>query len=125
VASYQIPLCEGTQNLVESAYLTEKESEIPSSFEPVGCLGSQNEPGAIPGHVCLFTAGDPGATEPQWKHVKFVRMEEPDAVGSTTSGRLGVRAVFQTTGFNTAATGTIPAGGAYLAAGGAWAVTAR
>jgi hypothetical protein len=124
VASYQIPLCAGTQTGVTSRYLTEKESEEPSSFEPLGCTGSQNEPSALPGNVCLFTASDPGATEAQWKHVKFVRMEEPDAVASTTSGRLGVRAVFQTTGFNTAATGTIPAGGAYLAAGGAWAVTA-
>jgi hypothetical protein len=51
-------------------------------------------------------------------------MEEPDAAVSTTSGIQGVRAVFATTGFNENGKGTVPAGGAYLVAGGGWALTA-
>jgi hypothetical protein len=56
----------------------------------------------------------------------FVKFEEPDAVQSATSGRQGVRANFQTKpfAFNNEGKGTIPAGGAYLVAGGPWAVTA-
>jgi hypothetical protein len=120
VVSYQIPLCAGTQTGVESVHLTEFESEI--FIEK--CPGTQNEAAAQPGHVCLFTANRLGATEPLWKNAKFVQMEEPDAVPSTTSGTQGVRAVFATTGFLSTGKGTIPAGGAYLVAGGAWAVTA-
>jgi hypothetical protein len=127
VVSYQLPLCEKSPPPgpveVKSVRLTEAESSEPIAGE-FFCTGSQNEPGAMPGHVCLFQAGDPGATEAQWKGAKFVKMEEPDGVASETSGKLGVRAVFQTTGFNEAAKGTIPAGGSYLVAGGTWAVTA-
>ena len=58
------------------------------------------------------------------ENAKFVQMEEPDAVVSLTSGTQGVRAVFRTTGYLESGKGTIPAGGAYLVAGGAWAVRA-
>jgi hypothetical protein len=124
VVSYPIPLCAGTQQGVESVYLTEAQSGEPSVYTAKGCEGNQNEAGAQPGHVCLFTANGPGATESLWKDAKFKEMREPDGVPSLTSGTQGVRAVFQTTGFNENGKGTVPAGGAYLVAGGPWAVTA-
>jgi hypothetical protein len=125
VVSYPIALCAGTQTGVESVHLTELESEMPAAYVARGCEGAQNEAGAQPGHLCLFTANDPGATEALWKNAKFVAMREPDGVDSTTSGTQGVRAVFQTTGFQDTGKGTIPAGGSYLVAGGPWAVTAK
>jgi hypothetical protein len=125
VVSYPIPLCAGTQTGVESVYLTEAESGEPFTYTARGCEGSQNEAGAQPGHVCLFTANGPGATEGEWKNAKFSHVSEPDAVESLTSGTQGVRAVFHTTGFLATGQGTIPAGGAYLVAGGPWAVTAK
>jgi hypothetical protein len=109
---------------VTSVRLTEAESEAPLTALEKGCEGSQNEAGAQPGHVCLFQASDAGSTESVWKNAKFVQMEEPDAVVSATSGTQGVRAVYRTTGFAESGKGTIPAGGAYLVAGGPWAVTA-
>jgi hypothetical protein len=124
VVSYQIPLCVGTQTGVESVHLTETESETPGTVVAKGCEGAQNEAGAQAGHVCLFTANGPGATEPVWKNAHFVAMREPDGITSPTSGTQGVRAVFQTTGFKEEGKGTVPAGGAYLAAGGPWAVRA-
>jgi hypothetical protein len=124
LASYQIPLCAGTQTAVESVYLTEVVSMSPIEYVAKGCEGSQNEAGAQPGHVCLFTSGDPGATEPLWKNAKFVQMEEPDGIVSLTSGTQGVRAVFRTIGYRETGKGTVPAGGAYLATAGPWAVTA-
>jgi hypothetical protein len=125
VASYSIPLCEGTQTGVENVRLTERESEEPTVNVPRGCEGQQNEAGAQAGHVCVFQGGDPGAVEADWINAKFVHMEEPDAVVSLTSGRYGVRAVFRTKGFSETGKGTIPAGGAYLIAGGTWAVRAK
>jgi hypothetical protein len=125
VVSYSIPLCEGTQTSVKSVRLSELESETPSEIIAKGCEGvGVTQPGAQPGHVCLFQASDPGALEAQWKGAKFVQMEEQDAAVTETSGTQGVRAVFRTTGFLSTAKGTIVAGGAYLVAGGAWAVTA-
>jgi hypothetical protein len=124
VASYQVPLCAGTQTSVFSVYLTEVESETPFVVVEKGCEGAPNEAGAQAGHVCLFTANGPGATEGQWKNAHFASMREPDGVTSTTSGTQGVRAVFQTKGFEETGKGTVPAGGAYLIAGGAWAVRA-
>ena len=123
VVSYSIPLCAGTQTGVENVHLVEEAT--PAEVVEHGCEGTQNEAGAQPGHVCLFTANRPGALEKLWKSAKFVQMEEPDAVVSTTSGTQGVRAVFATTGFQATAKGTIPAEGAYLVAGGPWAVTAK
>src|SRR5262249_13591622 len=125
---YPVPLCAevlGTTK-VKSVRLTELESETPSVIAEKGCEGvGANEPGAQPGHVCLFQASDLGALENKWKNAKFVWMEEPWGVGaSETSGFLGVRAVFRTVGWNVSATGTIAAGGAYLVAGGTWAVRA-
>ena len=125
MVSYQIPLCALTQTGVENVYLTELESETPSQVLARGCEASPNEAGAMPGHVCVVTANRAGASEKLWKNAKFVQMEEPDAVVSTTSGTQGVRAVFATTGFQATAKGTIPAEGAYLVAGGPWAVTAK
>jgi hypothetical protein len=124
VVSYQIPLCPNTQTGVLSVYLTEVKSEIPATVVAEGCEGSQNEAGAQPGHVCLFTANGPGATESVWKNAAFVTMREPDGVTSPTSGTQGVRAVFQTKGFQETGKGSIPAGGAYLVAAGPWAVRA-
>jgi hypothetical protein len=124
VVSYQIPLCAGTQTGVENVRLSEVESEDPVTFHTRGCEGSQNEAGAAPGHVCLFQASRAGAQESLWKGAKFIQMAEPDAIVSTTSGTQGVRAVFATSGFVATGKGTIPAGGAYLVAGGPWAVTA-
>jgi len=124
VVSFQVPLCVGTNAGVESVYLTEKTSENPGEYTALGCLGNQNEAGAEPGRLCLFTANTVGGVESLWKNAKFVRMAEPDAVPSVNPGLQGARAVFQTTGFNKEAKGTIPAGGAYLVAGGPWAVTA-
>ena len=125
VVSYHIPLCAGTQTLVENVRLSEVESETPTQVVARGCGGTQNEAEAQPGHVCLFQASRLGATEAQWKGAKFIQMAEPDAVLSTTSGTQGVRAVFATTGFQATAKGTNPAEGAYLVAGGPWAVTAK
>jgi hypothetical protein len=125
LVSYPIPLCAGTQTGVESVYLTELESVEPLVYTAKGCEGNANEAGAQPGHVCLFTANGPGATESLWKNAKFSHMSEPDAVESLTSGTQGVRAVFHTNGFLATGKGTIPAGGAYLVAGGPWAVTAK
>jgi hypothetical protein len=125
VVGYPIPLCAGTQGGVENVYLTEAESESALRVVERGCEGSQLEAGAQPGHVCLITANGPGATEQLWKGAKFVQMEEPDAIVSLTSGTQGVRAVFATTGFQATGNGTIPAGGAYLVAGGPWAVRAK
>jgi hypothetical protein len=127
MVSYSLPLCAGTQSGVENVYLTEEEIEVggPGRVVERGCEGTQNEAGAQPGHVCLFTANRPGALEKLWKSAKFVQMEEPDAVVSTTSGTQGVRAVFATTGFLATGKGTIPAGGAYLVAAGPWAVRAK
>ena len=125
MVSYPIPLCEGTQTGVTSVRLTELESETPLTIVEKGCEGAGiPQAGAQAGHVCLFQGSDPGATEPLWKNAKFVQMEEPDAVVSLTSGTQGVRAVFRTTGYLESGKGTIPAGGAYLVAGGAWAVRA-
>jgi hypothetical protein len=73
----------------------------------------------------VFLSSRPGATENVWKNAKFVQTEEPDAFLSTTSGTQGVRVVFATNGFLATGRGTIPAGGAYLVAGGPWAVTAK
>jgi hypothetical protein len=106
-------------------HLTESESELPLVVVEKGCEGSQNEAGAQAGHVCLLTANGPGATESVWKNAKFVTMREPDGTTSSSSGTQGVRAVFQTTGFKeSGGLGSIPAGGAYLVAGGPWAVRA-
>ena len=124
IVSYPIALCANTQTGVESVRLTEVESETPGTVVARGCEGTQNEAGAQAGHVCLFQASAKGAQENQWKNAKFVTMREPDAVQSTTSGTQGVRAVFESTGFNAQATGSVPAGGSYLVAGGPWAVTA-
>jgi hypothetical protein len=56
------------------------------------------------------------------RHLLKVRgiLREPNPAKPST----GIRAFFHTPGFNAQGTGTIPAGGAYLAAGGAGAVTA-
>jgi hypothetical protein len=131
LVSYQIPLCEqpppappSTVVVVESVYLNEKESTESGIYVAKGCEGSQNEAGAQAGHVCLFTAGSPGGTESVWKNAKFVTMQEPDATVSLQSGKQGVRAVFRATGFAETGKGSIPAGGAYLVAGGPWAVRA-
>ena len=102
--------------------LTEAESEAPLTVVEKGCEGAQNEVGAQAGHVCLFQASDAGSTEGQWHGAHFQQMEEPDAMASTTSGTFGVRAVYRTTGYLETGKGTVPAGGAYLVAGGGWAV---
>jgi hypothetical protein len=129
--SLQIPLCEKTPGVptegpvtVEAEYLTEKVSENPAEYTALGCKGSQNEAEADPGKACIFTANGVGATEPHWKNAKFAHTSEPDGTESIFSAKQGFRLVFHTTGFNKEATGTIPAGGAYLVAGGPWAVTA-
>jgi hypothetical protein len=109
---------------VEAVRLTEVESETALTIFEKGCEGTQAEAGAQSGHLCLFQSSGPGATEPLWKGAKFVRMAEPDGVQSIASGFQGDLAVFQTTGFVATGKGTVPAGGAYLAAGGAWAVRA-
>jgi hypothetical protein len=131
IVSYAVPLCEitpptipPTPVAVETVHLTEAESEVPATFTARGCMGSQNEAGAEPGKACMFTANRLGANEPHWKNAKWVQNAEPDGTSSLTSGKVGFRAVFQTTGWVAGATGTIPAGGAYLVAGGPWAVTA-
>ena len=124
MVSYSLPLCAGTQSGVENVYLTEEEIEVggPGRVVERGCEGTQNEAGAQPGHVCLFQASDAGSTEGQWHGAHFQQMEEPDAVASPTSGTFGVRAVYRTTGYLETGKGTVPAGGAYLVAGGGWAV---
>jgi hypothetical protein len=125
VISYQLPLCAGTQTSVKAERFTESESETPGALEARGCAGStQNEAVATPGHLCVLQASGPGGQEFQWKDAKFVAMKEPDALQSETSGQIGERVVFQTNPFSVDAKGTIAAGGAYLAAGGPWAVTA-
>jgi hypothetical protein len=124
VVSYQIPLCAGTQTMVENVRLSEVESETSTQVAARGCGGTQNEAEAQPGHVCLFQASRLGAQESLWKGAKFIQMEEPDAIVSTTSGTQGVRAVFATSGYKENGLGTIPPGGAYVVAGGPWAVTA-
>ena len=123
MVSYSLPLCAGTQTGVVAVRLPEN----PAPLEVVerGCEGTGNEAGAQPGHVCLFTENRAGATETLWKSANFVQFDEPDGIMSTTSGTQGVRAVFATTGFQAAGKGTIPAEGAYLVAGGPWAVTAK
>jgi hypothetical protein len=122
VVSYQVQLCEGAPALTKSVYLTEFESKLPG--EKIVCPGNVNEAGANPGEVCLFTANRLGAEESLWKNAKWVTNMEPDGVPSTTSGKQGIRAVFQTTGWIASGKGTVPAGGAYLVGGGPWAVTA-
>jgi hypothetical protein len=87
-----------------------------------GCAGSQNEAEAQVGHLCIFNAQAPGAIESEWHGATFKRVEEPDAILSTVSGKQGIRIVFQTTGFSEGGQGTVPAGGAFLSAGGPWAV---
>ena len=128
MVSYPIPLCTTEFNgstTVKSVRLTELESETPSVILEKGCEGaSVQTPGAQPGHVCLFQASELGANEAVWKGAKFVEMTEPDGVLSETSGIVGVRAVFRSAGWIASGKGTIPAGGAYLVAGGSWAVTA-
>jgi hypothetical protein len=127
VVSYSIPLCLNSlgETGVKSVRLSEAESETPARILEVGCEGAGvPQAGAQPGHVCLFQASNLGATEAQWKGAKFAGMFEPDMVLSENSGAQGVRAVFETTGFLSTAKGTIPAGGAYLVAGGTWAVRA-
>jgi hypothetical protein len=130
VVSYNIPLCvESTQpgqklTNVETVYLTETEGETPPLYVARGCEGSPSEAGAQPGHLCAFVSNGPGATESLWKNAKFVKFYEPDGVQNIQSGVQGARLVFQTTGFKATGLGTVPAGGAYLVAGGPWAVTA-
>jgi hypothetical protein len=131
VASYAIPLClmePARHTGVEPVYLTEKESEEPSVYVARGCEetvgSSQVLPSAQPGHLCVFTAPGPGATEPLWKNAHFAKFEAYYGLQAFESPQQGFRAVFETIGFSKEGTGTIPAGGAYLAAGGAWAVTA-
>jgi hypothetical protein len=128
VVSYSIPLCETAPKqpvVVKSVRLTELESETPITIAEKGCEGvGANEPGAQPGHVCLFQASDPGSLESQWKNAKFAQMEDQSAIVDENSSFQGVRAVFRTVGWNSSATGTIAAGGAYLVAGGSWAATA-
>src|SRR5262249_33872205 len=124
VVSYQIPLCEGAPALTETVHLTEAESEVPATYTARGCQGNQNEAAAEPGRACAFTANRLGANEPLWKSAKWVTNLEPDGVSSLTSGKVGFRMVFQTTGWIASGKGTVPAGGAYLVAGGPWAVTA-
>jgi hypothetical protein len=127
VVSYPIPLCIKEpfhETGVEAVYLTEKESEEPHAYVARGCGGSQDEAEAEPGHLCVFTSGRTGATEPLWKNAKFREMDEPDGIPSVFSGQQGDRVVFQTSFFNKEGTGTILPGGAYLGAGGPWAVTA-
>jgi hypothetical protein len=114
----------GTQTGVVIERMTEVESETPATVVEKGCEGSQNEAGAQAGHVCLFQAGDPGSTENLWRGSKFAQVEEPDATVSTTSGTQGIRVVYRTTGYAETGKGTVPAGGAYLVAGGPWAVRA-
>ena len=123
VVSYSLPLCEGTQTGVTAVHLKEEATpmEVVESF----CIGNGNEAGAQPGHLCVFTENRLGATErANWKNAAFVQFDEPDGVATTTSARQGLRVVFATTGFLATGKGTIPAGGAYLVAGGPWAVTA-
>jgi hypothetical protein len=130
VVSYPVPLCETTPPTipptpvaVETVYLTEFESGPP--IDRLVCkAGSQNEAAAEPGKACVFTGNRVGAEESQWKNAKFVHNAEPDGNESLTSGKVGFRVVFATTGFIASGKGTVPAGGAYLVAGGPWAVTA-
>jgi hypothetical protein len=128
--SYNVPLCfESTQpgqklTNVEMVYLTETESETPPIYVGRGCGGSQDEAEALPGHLCVFEANGPGATEPLWKNFQPAKTTEPDGVINLNSAPQGARIVFRTKGFSEVGTGTIPAGGAYVVAGGAWAVTA-
>jgi hypothetical protein len=123
LASYHVPLCAGTQTGVEAVRLPE--NPAPTEVVARGCEGNGNEAGAQPGHVCLFTENRPGATEPLWKNANFVQFDEPDGIMSKTSGTQGVRAVFANSNFKETGRGTIPPGGAYLVAGGPWAVTAK
>jgi hypothetical protein len=124
VVSYSVPLCAGTQTSVLIERMTEVESETPGTVVEKGCEGNQNEAGAQPGHVCLFQAAEPGSTENLWRGAKFVKVTEPDAIESTTSGTQGIRVVYRTTGYAETGKGTVPAGGAFLNAGGPWAVRA-
>jgi hypothetical protein len=105
-------------------YLNELESVEPLHYVELGCEGSATEAGAQPGHLCMFTSNGPGAQESLWKNAKFVHMSEPDGAEALESARQGARAVFRAKGFSETGNGTIPAGGAYLVAGGPWAVTA-
>jgi hypothetical protein len=133
LVSYAIPLCKIDPSLVEgntgvgTVYLTEKESiEESAVYVSRGCEGAANEAGAQPGHLCVFTSSGAGATENLWKNVKFREFEEPDGITNNSwSATQGERVVFRTSFFNKEGTGTILPGGAYLAAGGAWAVTAK
>jgi hypothetical protein len=124
VISYPIPLCEGTQTLVKAERFTEIESETAMRVIERGCEGTQNVAGAQPGHLCVLQSSNIGALESQWKGAKFAFMAEPDLVQSETSGQIGDRVVFQTNPFLANAKGTIAVGGAYVVAGGPWAVTA-
>jgi hypothetical protein len=123
VVSYSIPLCALTESKVENVLLPNS----PAASEVVarGCEGTEREAAAQPGHLCVFSSElGPGGREAVWKNAKFVQFDEPDGIVSLTSGVQGVLLVFQTKGFNSAATATIAPGGAYLVAGGPWAVTA-
>jgi hypothetical protein len=122
MVSYPVPLCVGKQTLTTIVRFTEAESEAPLTVTEKGCEGGQNEAGAQAGHVCVFQASNPGSTEGQWHGAAFNHVEEPDAVTSTTSGTQGIRVVYRTTGYLETGKGTVPAGGAYLVAGGPWAV---
>jgi hypothetical protein len=117
-------MCAGTNTATVIDRFTEAESEDSVIVLQSGCAGGQNEAGATPGHLCIFQASTAGEHEAQWKNAKFVQVEEPDTVLATFPGIQGVRVVFRTTGFNATTTGTVPAGGATLSAGGPWALTA-
>jgi hypothetical protein len=122
VASFPLRLKETAT--ITAKYRNEKESEAP---EPP-CVGSQNEPFAEPGFLCVYRGGNFGSLESQDKNAKFFNFEKPNGqlLIPGEVGVLGVLIAFRSNQFTEE--GTTPAkltAETYLDAGGSWAVTEK
>jgi len=121
VVSYPIPLAEH----VTAVYRNEEQSATPES----PCNGSVNAPSAEEGFLCVYTGGNFGSEEKQWKNAQFFTFEDP--FGNFTSpivtdkgGLLGELIVFRTKEFNEEEPIENIKSQSYLSTGGSWAVRA-
>jgi hypothetical protein len=91
-----------------------------------GCNGSNNEPLAEPGFLCVyqgFTA-TPGSLETEWQNAKFFKLLDPSG-NSGKAGPIGEEVVYRTTEYKEGLPKTTLKAAADLTAGGSYSVTAE
>ena len=127
--SYPIPT--GTKEY-KVVYLNETQVLEPGTVE--GCNGSNQEPSAEPGYLCVYQ-GDTaqlGTLKSEWTGAKWIELTDPsgnqdaseEGVAGTEGGEIGEMVVYRTNTFTETPNKSLPAE-ASLNAAGAWALTAK